>query len=126
PWSFDRGDAAQLFGIALLFAAAIVWSIAILQIRHHKWHLSPLQLMPYMMIAGTVVLAPVALVAEGWPPEIEWNFTSWSTLVFTTLSTCFAVWATSAAGRVMSPVSVALLLLAVPFVGLVSSALWLG
>ena len=126
PGSIDWSDPGQTLGVVILLLAAALWSAAIMQTRHHRWVLDPLQLLPFMMLAATAGVVPFALWHEGWPPAIAWNTTSVLALIFTTLSTCFSVWAISVAGRRMNSVAVALSLLGVPALGLGFSALWLG
>jgi drug/metabolite transporter (DMT)-like permease len=44
--------------------AAMIWSVAILQMRSHKWRLTPLQLGPWQLLVATLVTLPFAVFLE--------------------------------------------------------------
>jgi len=59
----SSSDASPL-GYLYLLGAALVWALAILHSRRHRWHLSPLQVMPWQMLWATCLLFPLALLFE--------------------------------------------------------------
>jgi drug/metabolite transporter (DMT)-like permease len=126
PGEIDWSDRSILFGNLCLVLAALAWAVAILHIRFHRWSLSPLELMPWHLLLAGIVVLPLALVAEG-APRIVWAAEFWAVLTYNgPLTTCFCVWAIVTIGRTLPAITTSLVLLAVPVVGLLASALWLG
>ncbi len=64
PQEFDFTDSRIVTGNAMLVAAAISWALCIVHIRHHKWQMTPLQLMPWQMLIGGAALAVGAVATE--------------------------------------------------------------
>lgn len=126
PGEIDWSNRAVLFGNLCLVLAAFAWAIAILHVRFHRWHLSPLALMPWHLLLAGLAVLPLALAVEG-RPHIVWTAEFWAVLIYNgPLTTCFCVWATITIGRILPAITTSLVLLAVPVVGLVASTLWLG
>jgi drug/metabolite transporter (DMT)-like permease len=126
PGEIDWSDRTVLFGNLCLVFAAFAWAIAILHIRFHRWHLSPLALMPWHLLLAGIAVLPLALAVEG-RPHIVWSAEFWAVLIYNgPLTTCFCVWATITIGRILPAITTSLVLLAVPVVGLAASTLWLG
>jgi drug/metabolite transporter (DMT)-like permease len=126
PGEIEWSDRTVLFGNLCLVFAAFAWAIAILHIRFHRWHLSPLALMPWHLLLAGIAVLPLALAAEG-RPHIVWSAEFWAVLIYNgPLTTCFCVWATITIGRILPAITTSLVLLAVPVVGLAASTLWLG
>lgn len=70
PAGFDWSNPETLLGNGLCLLAAMSWSIAILQMRGHRWHLTPLQLGPWQLLVATLVALPFAIFLE---PRSDWN-----------------------------------------------------
>ncbi len=47
PLGFDWSDPDTVIGNAILTVSAMVWALAILHVRKHKWHGTPLDLTPW-------------------------------------------------------------------------------
>jgi drug/metabolite transporter (DMT)-like permease len=126
PLAFDWSNRNAVLGHAALLAAALCWSMSILQIRAHKWRSTPFQLVPWEMFVATVVLAGIALVSGTWV-AIAWT-PKLALLLFltSTFGTVLPYWAVASAGRSMPASSVALGLLATPIVGIIAATLALG
>ena len=60
PNGFRSAGAHALLGHLYLIGAALAWALAILHSRGHRWHLSPLQVMPWQMLFAFVLLVPLA------------------------------------------------------------------
>lgn len=126
PASIDWSDGHQLLGNALLLIGAIMWAIAILHTRRHKWHLSPLQLAPIQMALLIVPMSFVAWIIDG-PFRAEWTWQLIWMLVYNgPLATAFAFWASVSLQRALPSSTISLSYLAVPAWGLIASTLWLG
>src|SRR5262249_22490012 len=125
PASIDWSDGHQLLGNGLLLVGAVMWAIAILHTRRHKWHLSPLQLAPIQMALLLVPMSLVAWMIDG-PFHAEWNWQLIWMLVYNgPLATAFAFWASVSLQRALPSSTISLSYLAVPAWGLIASTLWL-
>ncbi|MBM3643219.1 MAG: DMT family transporter [Alphaproteobacteria bacterium] len=123
---FDWRDRAVLFGHACLLLAALCWAIAILQARRHRWHLSPLQVLPWQMAVATILLVPIAALAE---PAGRLDITDTSLLLVLLLLGVLgpsATWAAVSVARALPPLTASLGMLGVPLMGIVSSWALLG
>lgn len=126
PASIDWSDGHQLLGNGLLLIGAMLWAIAILHTRRHKWYLSPLQLAPIQMALLIVPMSLVAYWIDG-PFRAEWNWQlTWMLVYNGPLATAFAFWASVSLQRALPSSTISLSYLAVPAWGLIASTLWLG
>jgi drug/metabolite transporter (DMT)-like permease len=118
PFGIDWTDRHVLIGNGSVVLGAIVWSVPLLQVRHHKWQADPLQLLPYETALGSLVSFCVAISFEGWLPHIQWNWEfgiSFATVVL--LATNISFWGLVTAGRSLPPIAVSLGQLATPVIG---------
>jgi drug/metabolite transporter (DMT)-like permease len=126
PASIDWSDSQVLLGNGLLLFGAMMWAVAILHTRRHRWHLSPLQLAPIQM---SLLLAPMCVLAyliDG-PFRAEWNWQLiWMLIYNGPLATAFAFWASVSLQRALPSSTISLSYLAVPAWGLIASTLWLS
>jgi drug/metabolite transporter (DMT)-like permease len=124
PFGVDWSDSRVLIGNASVVLGAIVWSIPLLQQRHHRWQADPLQLMPYQAILGALVSLPFAILLDSPLPEIQWT---WEFVVSSAsvvlLATNLAFWGLVTAGRSLPPIAVALGQLTTPVIGVVFAAI---
>jgi drug/metabolite transporter (DMT)-like permease len=126
PWSFDWSDSAVAIGHALLILAAITNAATAVHIRAHRWSIAPLDSMPWQLTAATLILVALGFAVEG-PPVIDWTpQLVWVVLYQGLLATGIAFWVQIVILRNLSAVSTNLTLMAVPVVGVVSSAIILG
>jgi drug/metabolite transporter (DMT)-like permease len=126
PWSFDWTDSSVAIGHALLILAAITNASTAVHIRAHRWTVAPLDSMPWQLMAATVILVTLGFVVEG-PPVIDWTpQLVWIVLYQGLIATGIAFWVQIVILRNLSAVSTNLTLMAVPVVGVVSSAIILG
>jgi|FLYL01.1.fsa_nt_gi drug/metabolite transporter (DMT)-like permease len=116
----------SLLGHTLLLVAAVANAAVAVHIRAHRWHGSPLDLLPWQL---WVALAPVAagtLLLEG-PPASSWDPTFGLIVAYQGIfATALALWAQVSVLRRLPAVSTNLSLMAVPVVGLLSSAVIAG
>src|SRR5262245_48437350 len=126
PLGLDWSDRNVVIGSLLLMVAAMMWGIAVLHIRGHKWHLSPLQMTPWQLLLAAALVTPVALIFEGdadpdWSPQLIYA------LVYNgPIATAFAFWAATSISRALPAVTSSLSFLAVPAIGILLSLLSLG
>jgi len=123
PWVLDWGNGEIVFGHVLLIGAAFVNAATMVHIRHHGGSRgTAMQLMPWQMLAGAVPMTTLAFLAEGWP-QIDWTPQLIGIVVYQgSLAAAFAVWAQQIVLRRISATSTNLILMAVPVIGLLSSA----
>jgi len=126
PWSFDWSEPGVALGHALLILAAITNAATAVHIRGHRWTITPLEAIPWQLVGAGVIMVALGLVVEG-PPVIDWTpQLVWVVLYQGVLATGIAFWAQIVILRNLSAVSTNLTLMAVPVVGVVSSAILLG
>ncbi|WP_239988658.1 DMT family transporter [Paramagnetospirillum kuznetsovii] len=126
PLGFDWSNADALLGNGLLLLAALVWAATILHVRHHRWRASPLELAPWQMLVGCVMVSALAAAVEGKPaPDGSFEL-AWVMIYNGALATAFAFWAAVTVNRLLPALTVSLSFLCVPAGGMVFSALILG
>jgi drug/metabolite transporter (DMT)-like permease len=126
PWALAWGDPGVALGHLLLMLAAITNAATAVHIRGHRWSMTPLQAIPWQLGGAFVLLTVIALVREG-IPIIDWTPQLGLVVAYQgILATGFAFWAQITILRNMAAVSANLTLMAVPVVGVLSSALLVG
>jgi drug/metabolite transporter (DMT)-like permease len=126
PWAFDWEEPGVALGHALLILAAITNAATSVHIRGHRWTITPLEAIPWQLLGAAVPLVALGLIVDG-PPLIDWTpQLVWIVLYQGMLATGIAFWAQIVILRNFSAVSTNLTLMAVPVVGVVSSAVLLG
>jgi drug/metabolite transporter (DMT)-like permease len=126
PLGLDWTNRDVVIGSLLLMFAAMIWSIAVVHIRGHEWHLTPLQLTPWQLLFAAVLVTPAAAIFEGdtkpdWSPQLIYA------LVYNgPIATAFAFWAATSISRALPAVTSSLSFLAVPAMGILLSLLSLG
>ncbi|MGH8950565.1 MAG: DMT family transporter [Acidimicrobiia bacterium] len=126
PWAFDWEEPGVALGHGLLILAAIVNAATAVHIRGHRWSITPLEAIPWQLLGAAVILIVLGLVVDGWP-VIDWTpQLVWVVLYQGLLATGIAFWAQIVILRNLSAVSTNLTLMAVPVIGVVSSAILLG
>lgn len=119
-------DPALLAGHALMLIGSGMWAAAILHTRRHRWHLTPLELLPWQMGLATLLLIPFALWHE---PQGGIGFTPMALLPLAyvgLLAGPVASWASLSAARALPASMTSLGFLLTPVLGVAISALWLG
>ncbi len=124
PWAVDWSDRGVLAGHAMLVLAALLWSIAIIVTRRWPPRSPMLDLLPWCFGLGTLILAPIALLAE---PQGGIGATSWPHMLFVGLFAApIATWCIVEAGRRLPAAVASVGFLLVPALGVLLGALWLG
>lgn len=126
PGSIDWESRGELLGAAGLLLSAVLWAVTTIQLRHHQWKSSPLDLMPWQLIVALVPLAIAALVLDAGRPA-HWEPTAVAAVLFSgPLATALAFWLSQSISRSLSPLATTMGFLAVPVVGLAASSVMLG
>ena len=126
PWGKDWSEPGVAIGHALLIVAAIVLAATSVHIRAHRWTITPLQAIPWQLAGAGLILIVTALAVDG-PPVIDWTPQLVSNVAYQgTLATGVAFWAQTVILRNLGAVSTNLTLMAVPVIGVGSSAIILG
>ncbi|UMY16753.1 DMT family transporter [Methylobacterium organophilum] len=126
PFGMDWTNPDILLGNALLLVCAACWAVVILHVRHHRWSMHPLDLAPWQMAFAAIPLAAAAYAIEG-PLNVVWSPRLVGLLAFigpVATSFCFVI--SAEVGRRISSVTLSNVTLAVPAIGILSSALLLG
>jgi drug/metabolite transporter (DMT)-like permease len=126
PAGFDWSDPDILRGNALCILAALSWSIAILQMRGHKWRLTPLQLGPWQLLVATIVALPFALFLEP-RTDLQMGAPLIALVGYGgVIGTAVAMWSAASAIRYLGAVTSSVGLLGGPVVAITISVLFLG
>jgi len=126
PQSIDWASGGQLFGSAVLLASAVIWAATTIHLRHHEWHGTPFNLMPWQLLTALVPLAILAFALEA-GRTIHWEPTAVAAVLYSgPIATALAFWLTQSVSRSLSPLAVSMGFLMVPVVGLASSWIMLG
>jgi len=122
PWRLDWNDRAVVEGHGWLLLAGFSWALAVLHARRHRWHLSPLDVLPWQMSVATLLLWILALVAEPHGhldigrPEL------WISLGYIgAFAGPTGTWAAVSVARALPPVTGALGMLGVPLLAIAAS-----
>ncbi len=126
PWYLDWTNADVAIGHLLLVIAAVGNAATAVHIRAHRWTISPLEAVPWQVASAAVILVTLGLLTGGLP-EIAWTpQLVWVVLYQGVLATGVAFWAQVTVLQNLPAISTNVSLMAVPFIGVLSSALLLG
>ena len=125
PWELNWSDRNILFGTAMLLLSSLIWAMTMLCVRHLRWHKSPLELMPWQLLVGTLPILAYAYMQEP-TVTIHWNATLLLSLIYTGfLVTGLSYWSGIVVNRELPTIVVSLGFLAVPVFSLLVSAIYL-
>ena len=126
PREIDFSDSAELIGNGYLIIAAMAGAVVMVHVRHHRMFTPPLQMLPWQMLMGGVILAFTALYFDG-VPEITWTPSLVAIVAYNgPIASAFCFWAYLNVMRSLPATSTALGSLGVPVAGMAFSALSLG
>jgi drug/metabolite transporter (DMT)-like permease len=120
--ALKHGEFRQLVSYGLLLCAAAAWAVSIVFVRSHRFQMSALALAPWQMLVAVLVLLPLATILEGAWPRIPMRAMAALSYVGP-IATAFAYWAVVEVGRVVRATTMSMVLLAVPGLGLLLSAI---
>ncbi len=126
PATFDYSQTPALIGNGLLLLAALGWAVGIVHVRVHRWVMTSLELMPWQMLIGGILLAALAAWAEDDLP-VRWSGTLAAILAYNGLvASAFCYWAFVTVTRSLPATSTAMGALGVPVAGVLFSTLFLA
>lgn len=126
PWGLAWNEPGVAVGHGLLIMAAIVNAATSVHIRAHRWTMTPLQAIPWQLSGAALILTTVAMITEG-IPHIDWTVQLGLVVAYQgVLATGIAFWAQIVILRNLAAISANLTLMAVPVVGVVASAMFVG
>jgi drug/metabolite transporter (DMT)-like permease len=126
PAAIDWTDRGQLLGAAELLASGMIWAATTIVLRRHRWRSSPMDLLPWQLIVGLVPLAALWFTLEAGEP-VHWQASTILVLAYSgLLATGFAYWASQSISRALPALVTTAGFLAIPVIGLATSALMLG
>jgi drug/metabolite transporter (DMT)-like permease len=127
PLGFDWSDRAVLLGHGWLLLAGFTWALAILHARRHRWHMSPLDVLPWQMGVATILLWILALIVEPAGYLDLGRPSLWLSLLYLgVLAGPTATWAAVSVARALPPITGSLGMLGVPLLGIASSVVLVG
>jgi drug/metabolite transporter (DMT)-like permease len=127
PLRFDWSDARILAGHVWLLAAGFSWAIAIAHSRRHRWHMSPLEVLPWQMLVASVLLWILAFLLEPNGYLDPDKGALWLSLIYLGIfAGPTATWASVSVARALPPITGALGMLGVPLLGIASSVVLLN
>ncbi len=125
PYTFVWSDHTALLGNGILLLASLCWAVSILCARNMKWHRTPLELLPWQLLVGTIPVLLIALFEQP-HPHIQWNVSFVMMLAYMGIfATAFTYWGTIVLSKELPSITVSLSFLGVPVVGLIFAALLL-
>lgn len=125
PWEMNWRDANILFGSAMLLLASLCWAISMLCARYMHWTKSPLQMIPWQLLIGTVPILLFAFVKEP-SISITWNLPLILSLLYTgVLVTGLSYWCGLIINKEIPTIIASLGFLLVPVFSLMISALFM-
>lgn len=119
--------AGQPIGVLWLQGAAVSWAIGTILLRHIRLTLTTEALTVWMMAFGAVAFCAAALLTEPMPAWRTWSAATWAALAWGTVinfGISQVLWFSLA--RELPPQASTFSLMAVPMVGVLSSALLVG
>lgn len=126
PTRLDWSDGRVVAGHAMLLAAAIINASVSVHVRHHSWSSTPLGLLPWQMLVAAIPVLLIALVVEG-IPSVDWTPQLVAIVAYQgVMASGLAIWGQLTVLRSHPAISTNLALMAVPVIGLISSAILLG
>jgi drug/metabolite transporter (DMT)-like permease len=125
PWEMNWSDKGVLFGAGMLLLASLCWAISMLGVRYMQWTKSPLELIPWQLLIGTIPIVIFALIKEP-HLSIHWNLPLVLSLIYTGfLVTGVSYWSGVVINRELPTIVVSLGFLVVPVFSLAISAYFL-
>lgn len=64
PWEMEWTNHHIIFGSAMLLLASLCWAISMLCARYMRWNKSPLELIPWQLLVGTIPILVYAIINE--------------------------------------------------------------
>lgn len=125
PWEIDWSNRQVILAIIYMLSASLSLSVGILCARYMKWHHSPLELIPWQLLVGSIILIIIAFILDPYP-TLRWNTTSILCLSYTGIvATAFGFLGMSKISKELPATLTSISLLGVPVSGVIFSVMML-
>ncbi len=125
PWQLDWTDHNVLLGTGALLLASLCWAVSMFCVRYMTWEKSPLELIPWQLLVGTIPIVIFACVRES-NVSILWNSQLILSLIYMgVFVTGISYWCGVIINKELPTIIVSLGFLLVPIVSLSTSAIFL-
>lgn len=122
PWELNWHDSNIIFGASMLLLASLSWAISILCVRYMEWTKSPLELIPWQLLIGTIPMVLMAWIKEP-VAVVHWSTPLLLSLVYTgILVTGISYWSGVVVNKALPTIVLSLGFLMVPVFSLIVSA----
>ena len=126
PLAFDFTDRSLLIGNGFMLVASFSFATAIIFVRRNLGVAPIIQLVPWQLFCGSVLLAIAALSIEG-TPQVAWSASLIAIMAYNgPIATGFCFWAYLTVSSNLPAMNTAIGSLGIPVIGVVSSAFILG
>jgi drug/metabolite transporter (DMT)-like permease len=125
PWVLDWTIKNTQIGILFLMLASLSMSISILCAKYMTWHHTPLQMIPWQLLVGSILLTMTATIMDP-HPALHWNLTSSFSIAYTAIaSTAFGFYGMTKLSKELPATVTSIGLLGVPVSGVFFSVIFL-
>lgn len=125
PWQMDWSNRDVLIGTAMLLLASLCWAISMFCVRYMRWTKSPLELIPWQLLLGTIPILALTIIKEP-HPVILWSWPLIISLVYTgVLVTGISYWLGVIVNKELPTIMVSLGFLLVPVLSISVSAFFM-
>ena len=126
PMAFDFTDQSQLIGNGFMLIASFSFATAIILVRRNPSAAPIIQLVPWQLFLGSVLLAIAALSIEG-TPDVQWSSSLVAIMAYNgPIASGFCFWAYLTVSSNLPAMNTAIGSLGIPVIGVISSAFILG
>lgn len=126
PWQLDWSDRSTSIGYGFLLVAAVAFGAVTVHLRGHRSLGTALDLMPWQLGVASIALLISAYVVDG-PPTLSWTpISTWVMAYQIVLASGYGTWGTITMSRTLPSMTAGIWFMAVPLIGVISSALILG
>jgi len=122
PVAFDFSDRTQLIGNGFMLVSSFSFAIAIILMRSNPSAAPIIQLVPWQLFLGSIILILTALIVEG-PPKIPLSSSFITIMAYNgPIASGFCFWAYLSVSRSLPAMNTAIGSMGVPVIGVISSA----
>lgn len=126
PFAFDFSDLNLIIGNSFMLVASFSFATAIILMRRNPGAAPIIQLVPWQLFWGSVLLVIAALSIEG-APEVRWSASLMAIMAYNgPIASGFCFWAYLTVSSSLPAMNTAIGSMGIPVIGVVSSALILG
>ena len=125
PWEIDWTNREVLMDAAFLMGASFSLSISILAARYMTWHSQPIELIPWQLLIGAIMVSSVAYNFQP-HPVIHWNTISGISVAYTAIiASALGFWGMGVVSKELPSTLSSIGFLGVPVSGVLFSVLML-